>query len=217
MGRGLFVFYATKIPWMHVPELIRQFNNVTEILASHLYHPQGRLSSICFLSHAHKTAAAAPGLISVLQTGKRGNSYRARRLRTKDLLERFCLFIQSGPLSPVSSTYISLIRIVSYGHSQLKRKLGNPVLLAGHIVALNKVGILEVRKKRKVLIGQTTGSICHEPQPPTACLDHLSFLTEPLRYWAFTARLDFLPATIAGLFLQYRIEDTCLVQQQQHM
>lgn len=215
MGKGLFVL-CNKIPCMQCPELIRQLNNAIETLAFHLYHPQGRLSSICFLSHAHKTAAAAPGLISVLQTGRRGNGYRARRLRTKDLLERFCLFIQSGTLSPVSSTYISLIRTVSYGHSKLKRKLGNPVLLAGHIVALNKVGILEARKKRKVLIGQTMHSICHEPQAPTACLDHLSFLSKPFRYWAFTAGLDLLPATTAGLVLQHRIEKTCLVQQQ-HM
>lgn len=74
------------------------------------------------------------------------------------------------------------------------------MLLAGYIVALSKVGVLEERKK-EILIGQATDSICHEPQLPIASLDHPSFITKSLRYWAFTVKLDFLPGTIAGLFL----------------
>lgn len=57
-----------------------------------------------------KTPATALGLMSALYTGRKENSCRARRLRTKNLLERLC--IKNEALSPVTFTYISLTRTV---------------------------------------------------------------------------------------------------------
>lgn len=45
-------------------------------------------------------------------------------------------------------------------------------------------------QEREIHAKQATGSICHEPQPPTACLDHLSF-SKFCRYWALTVGLKF--------------------------
>lgn len=39
-------------------------------------------------------------------------------------------------------------------------------------------------QEREIHTEQATGSICHEPQLPTACLDHFSFFSKFCRYWA---------------------------------
>lgn len=129
---------------------------------------------LLFVSWSQDTCYSSGSHVCIIDR-KKGKEPQGKKTKDKKHSRVALAFCSEWTLSPVTSTYISLTRTVSYRHSQLQRKPESPLLLAGHTNALSKLGILWVRKK-EILIGQTTGSIYHEPQPPTACLDYFSFI-----------------------------------------
>lgn len=77
-------------------------------------------------------------IASAFQAGRRGRADGERQIPAAPVLFQGA----SWKLSSVTSAYISLTRTVSYCHPSLSTRLGNRLVLAGRVLALNTIGIL---------------------------------------------------------------------------
>ena len=99
----------------------------------------------------------------------------------------FFFFLNQGNSSFISSTQLTFICIID--QTQIIWFLVNAIefgkysyFLTGHIVILNKMGVLLAREKGRIVIGQATISICHATlgkncKSTVLCLAHCDFLS----------------------------------------